>query len=337
MTLFARRRYTLILLGVMMALILDKGKSIFDKDEATQAVVQSHIDKTTAMPAYLGFKEPDPLDGQISRDMPSVLNPKRDLMQEARPVFASDQEFAGMMMGLAEAGKRLRQSEPMKLLSPESFEFTAERLGKLEQSRKRASILDTAALPPKRTPFSTSASRGASGLSQSMKNVVLPNTRKARAEAFRPYAEQIASEEGIHELGRGWDEIWRRQIFQESGWNPQAVSSANARGIGQFIPGTWMDMQKQYEDLRGKSPHDPEAGMRASIRYNKENAARLGTNNPAAILAAYNWGPARVEKYGLRRLPKETQEYLQIILGPKWRSYVNAYEMERMQREQLRR
>src|SRR4051794_29746052 len=29
------------------------------------------------------------------------------------------------------------------------------------------------------------------------------------------------------------------QLYSESGWNPNAVSPADARGIAQFIPGTW--------------------------------------------------------------------------------------------------
>src|SRR3954451_10556916 len=29
------------------------------------------------------------------------------------------------------------------------------------------------------------------------------------------------------------------QLYQESGWNPNAQSPADARGIAQFIPATW--------------------------------------------------------------------------------------------------
>src|ERR1700722_11739421 len=52
------------------------------------------------------------------------------------------------------------------------------------------------------------------------------------------------------------------QLQQESGWNPNAVSSAGAEGIGQFLPTTWPSWSAP-----GTSPFDPVAAISAQAKY----------------------------------------------------------------------
>lgn len=96
--------------------------------------------------------------------------------------------------------------------------------------------------------------------------------------------------------------IFVRQIQQESGFNPAAVSSAGALGIAQIMPAT----------ARGwhVNPRDPIASLRAAARAMASYVRRYGSYRNA--LVAYNAGPGAV---GRGTLPAETQNYISSILG----------------------
>jgi cell wall-associated NlpC family hydrolase len=90
------------------------------------------------------------------------------------------------------------------------------------------------------------------------------------------------------------------QIETESNWNPNAVSSAGAQGIAQFLPSTWPSWSKP-----GQSPFDPAAAIPAMGRYDCALAAQMRQAQPdgevpAAIdvtslmLACYNAGAGAV-------------------------------------------
>jgi hypothetical protein len=112
-------------------------------------------------------------------------------------------------------------------------------------------------------------------------------------------------------------EMFLRQITQESGWNPSAVSPAGAKGIAQFMPGTARDL--------GVDPMDPLASLDAAARYDRQLYAAHDQRWRRA-LAAYNWGWGNVAGTDTRRrwdgrretLPDETAHYLDVILGPRW-------------------
>lgn len=87
------------------------------------------------------------------------------------------------------------------------------------------------------------------------------------------------------------------QIEQESSWNPNAVSSAGAQGISQFLPSTWPSWAPA-----GSSPFDPAAAIPAQGKYNcalarqmqsAQKQGRVPANIPLTdlMLAAYNAGP----------------------------------------------
>ena len=89
----------------------------------------------------------------------------------------------------------------------------------------------------------------------------------------------------------------------ESGFNPKAVSSAGAKGIAQIIP-------EYHPEV---NPMNPREAIPYSAKYLAENYNRFGSWDKA--LAAYNWGPTNVARHGMKKLPPETIEYINKVLG----------------------
>ena len=112
-------------------------------------------------------------------------------------------------------------------------------------------------------------------------------------------ATAIAREEGVD------PDLFLRLIQQESSFNPDAVSSAGAIGLGQLMPGTAADL--------GVDPYEPEENLRGSARYLRQQLDEFGDTRIA--LAAYNAGPGNVRKYGGIPPFEETQNYVSKILG----------------------
>jgi soluble lytic murein transglycosylase-like protein len=96
------------------------------------------------------------------------------------------------------------------------------------------------------------------------------------------------------------------QLYAESNFNPFAVSSAGARGIAQFMPGT----ARAY-GLR--NPFDPRRSIDAQGRLMRDLLRRFASV-PLA-LAAYNAGPAAVARCGCIPPYPETRAYVAKILG----------------------
>ncbi len=105
------------------------------------------------------------------------------------------------------------------------------------------------------------------------------------------------------------EEFFTRLIWQESRFDPAAVSPAGARGIAQFMP--------QTAATRGlANAFDPLQALRESASYLRELRTTFrGSLGLAA--AAYNAGPGQVEAWlaGRRSLPAETQAYVRIVTG----------------------
>lgn len=75
-------------------------------------------------------------------------------------------------------------------------------------------------------------------------------------------------------------------IETESGWNPNAVSKAGARGIAQIMP--------QYHP--GVNVNDPVASINYAAKYLSQLQRQFGGDMRLALIA-YNAGPGNVEKY----------------------------------------
>lgn len=91
---------------------------------------------------------------------------------------------------------------------------------------------------------------------------------------------------------------------KESGWNPNAISKAGAKGLFQFTPET----AKAY-GLVGNDVFDPIKSTHAAARYLTDSMKRYG-GDIAKVLAQYNGGNAAVGKDNTLRLKSETVDYL---------------------------
>ena len=62
------------------------------------------------------------------------------------------------------------------------------------------------------------------------------------------------------------------------------------------------------------NPFVPEEAVPAAAQYLRQNLDRFGGDYDKA-LAAYNWGPGNVARYGMNAMPVETQNYIVKIRG----------------------
>jgi hypothetical protein len=102
-----------------------------------------------------------------------------------------------------------------------------------------------------------------------------------------------------------------RQIYAESGFNPNAYSPAGAIGIAQFIPSTAAAL--------GVNPYDPVSSLDGAARYMASLSKQFG-GDYAKGLAAYNAGSGTVQNAvnsagdnWLSVMPYETQVYIRKI------------------------
>jgi membrane-bound lytic murein transglycosylase D len=108
--------------------------------------------------------------------------------------------------------------------------------------------------------------------------------------------------------------------FIESAYNPQAMSTARASGMWQFIPSTGRDFELKQNVFRDDR-RDVLESTRAALDYLQKLHDMFGDWQLA--LAAYNWGEGSVQKAVARnqraglatdylslRMPAETQQYL---------------------------
>jgi peptidoglycan lytic transglycosylase D len=153
---------------------------------------------------------------------------------------------------------------------------------------------------------------------QSPRGSAIVETGLRRAGRYRDMVERVLREEGMPQ-----DLIYLAQA--ESAFQPQAVSKAGARGMWQFMAfsgrkygltkNTWVDERQ-----------DPEQATRAAARYLRALYDEFGDWYLA--MAGYNSGAGTIEHavertgysdfwelYRRNVLPKETQNYVPIILA----------------------
>jgi N-acetylmuramoyl-L-alanine amidase len=98
--------------------------------------------------------------------------------------------------------------------------------------------------------------------------------------------------------------------WQESGFNNGIVSSANARGAMQILPGTW----SWIEDTLAPGPLDPASpsdNVRAGVMYLAQLLRDTGGDERSAV-AAYYQGLGSVRAHGLL---EETQHYVESVMA----------------------
>ena len=159
--------------------------------------------------------------------------------------------------------------------------------------------------------------------------------------AGRPDYVQRMTDRGGRYLFHIVEEVHRRGLptelallpFIESAFNPQAMSTAQASGMWQFVPATGRDFSLRQNVFRDDR-RDVLASTRAALDYLQSLHRMFGDWQLA--LAAYNWGQGSVQRaikrnqqaglgtdYDSLRMPDETRNYLpklqavkNIVLNP---------------------
>ena len=154
-------------------------------------------------------------------------------------------------------------------------------------------------------PVSTPASSSSTNDTQS---VATPPPMFLPKSEYVAIAQQDAIDAGIS------PDYFVRQINQESGFNPNAVSPAGAVGIAQFLPSTAAGL--------GINPWDPKQALYGAAQFMAGYARNYG-GDYAKALAAYNAGSGTVQ-YAINAcgaanwmncLPGETRNYIYVIMG----------------------
>jgi LysM repeat protein len=133
---------------------------------------------------------------------------------------------------------------------------------------------------------------------------VVPN-----AEPYATPGHVTASEIGAIATSHGVSPSLAAGVaWQESGFNNNAISSANARGVMQLLPGTWTWVQQELAGTQ-LDPGSPQSNVQAGVMYLDQLIADA-QGDEALALAFYYQGEASVRKIGL--LP-ETQQYVENV------------------------
>lgn len=156
-----------------------------------------------------------------------------------------------------------------------------------------------------------------------------------RAKGGDPKGKPSASWPGYPFVPSSPEQLFARQMFQESKFDPKAVSPAGARGIAQFMPITQRHMHENFGYPKDWDVEDPQLARRAQEEFmfslyqqpwNKGNEE----NKWVKALAAYNYGSGNTKKLleklkaegvdiyestdWIERLPEETYKYVKQIL-----------------------
>jgi Rod binding domain-containing protein len=125
------------------------------------------------------------------------------------------------------------------------------------------------------------------------------NSTTDKVLSYRELIEKTAAEEGVDPA------LVAAMIAQESGGDPEAVSSAGARGLMQLMPAT-------ARMLGVENTFDPHQNVAGGVNYISRLLERYGGDEKLA-LAAYNAGPGNVDRYGGVPPYRETNHYLQRV------------------------
>jgi membrane-bound lytic murein transglycosylase F len=188
-------------------------------------------------------------------------------------------EFDGLVVSAKRVPKMLKANSDLRaglsLPTRERFRWAV----RTENTDLRASVENFLRQQYRSTDYNILAKRYEESQVASTENQISPYDK-----LIKTYAEQ-------------YDFDWRliaAQIYQESRFDPTAVSSAGARGLMQIMPAT-------ASDLGLSNPEAPEASIHAGIKYLDYLRDRFEADVPQSerlwmALAAYNIGFERVKR-----------------------------------------
>ncbi len=143
----------------------------------------------------------------------------------------------------------------------------------------------------------------------------------ARKPAALTAQRRDAYDDIIASAARRWDldfALVKAVVHAESAFDRDAISKAGARGLMQLMPAT-------ASMLRVTDIHDPYQNVNAGARYLRMMLDRF-RGNVRNALAAYNAGPANVQRYGGMPPFAETKHYVARVveLSDKYRELMLA-------------
>lgn len=174
------------------------------------------------------------------------------------------------------------------LAHTQEFQVFAHDLGKLERSIDEVGGLNSAA------NYSGRAVGAGSSVDRSFKEALYePLIRQAEVRYRLP------------------PRLLQALVWQESRFNPTAISPAGAAGLTQLMPAT-------ARELGVLNRHDPEQNIDGGARYLKQMLDHFGAIDLA--LAAYNAGPGAVSRASGIPKNRETPAYVRSVIE-RWMAY----------------
>ncbi len=154
-------------------------------------------------------------------------------------------------------------------------------------------------------PASSEQPRGDSAAAIASTRGGPPDRSASVALSPDPWAAHIAEAAKRFDIPERWI---RAVMVAESVNDPAALSPKGAIGLMQVMPATWAELRARHS--LGSDPWRPRDNILAGAAYLREMHDRYGS--VAAMLAAYNAGPARYDAHLAtgRALPAETIDYV---------------------------